>query len=946
MTQDNENISNPDLLATAALSLPDDLKSYPCTIFLKYKGVILAVGHAKAGHPDGSEVELLPAFEDACLPHASCELWAVCHSSDSRGPYAAFGDYYHIEQALTATRLPKLYLPASVSWYQRELSDESNLLTIHYLNYSGNYDNVGLWTWDAYQQRMPRHLEVFPSGSGEFGLVFQIDTAKYGIPSNPLRIGIAPRLRGDWKHKDGEDRFWTPAMGNTVYLLAGHSEIYCEKPLTGPHLTDAHIDTANIIHLDLSHPITAGEVNPKLFQLKQDNDILIGIAEAKLLFADDNLNSTVIELVTETVLDIEYSGYEITMEGYGSYIPAVPRAILEDPDYFLDPEAKLGAQVDERETTFRVFAPTASSVQVILYDSPQGDSGRSELPMQRSGKGIWAANYPENLEGKFYNYLIGGCGFSQRGETTDIYAVNAVDSSRRARITRAAPQLGKIALNTSGTPEEASPVDAIIWEIHVRDFSISDNSGMQNRGNYLAFTEDNTHLPGAPDIRTGIEHIVELGVTHVQILPVHDYEGDELNYRYNWGYMTNLFNTPEGAYASNPLDESRVVELKAMINALHQHGIGVILDVVYNHTGTAAPFNLHVPKYYYRHNPDGSYSNGSGTGNEFRSEAPMGRKYIIDTLLHWVEEYDVDGFRFDLMALIDIETMKQAESKLRQLKPNIILYGEPWQADSSPLQTPTDKHSIADTGIGAFNDDFRNAVKGDPSGDGPGYIQNGSHRFNVEHTMAASRQYWAASPAHTINYMTCHDNLTLYDKLKLSCPDADAGQIEAMARIGFFILLTAQGVPFIHAGSEFLRTKYGDHNSYQSPDSINQIDWSLKQKNIELFNYVQKLIAIRKAHPLFRLRTASEVEARVHFHFTPSGDSIICTVDGSDLEGEKWLGVALLINASDTDHHKLTLPEGNWSVVLDPLGDETNESAHSAINVPPKSAIMLRLNPD
>ncbi len=928
-------------LATAALSLPENLKQFPCTVFLKYQGVILATGTANPGHQDGAEIALQSAFQGACLPHANCEFWAVCHTTHFRGPYAAFGDHYHIELALTATRQPKLYLPASVSWHIRDLSDEANLLTVHYHNFAGNYDNIGLWTWDAYQQRMPRQLEVFPSGYDDYGLIFQIDTARYGVPTNPLRIGMAPRLRGDWSHKDGEDRFWTPAMGDSIYLLAGRSEIFSEQPMTQPHLTDAHIDTRNILHLDLSHPITKDEVRPESFHLKQSDGRSIAIAQVKLLFAGKGESSTVIELVTESALDVEFGSFSIAMDGYGPSIPALPREILEDPNYFLDAGARLGARVDDSGTVFRVFAPTATAVQVILYESSNGSDGRRELPMQRSGKGVWTTTTPDNLEGTYYNYLISGSGFPQGGETTDIYTVNAVDSSRRARITRSDPQLGRVNNGDFFNSPDCSPVDAIIWEVHIRDFSISENSGLHHRGKYMAFTEDNAHLPGFPDISTGVDHIAELGVTHVQLLPVHDYEGDELNYHYNWGYMTNLFNTPEGAYASNPLDDSRVLELKALINALHRRGIGVILDVVYNHTGTAAPFNLHVPRYYYRHNPDGSYSNGSGTGNEFRSESPMGRKYILDTLLHWVTEYDVDGFRFDLMALIDIETMRTAEHELRKLKPNIMLYGEPWQAAASPLNNPTDKHSISNTGIAAFNDDFRNAVKGDPNGPAKGFIQDGSNRFNVEHTMAASHQYWAASPAHTVNYLTCHDNLALYDKLKLSCPDADENLLEAMARLGFFILLTAQGIPFIHAGSEFLRTKFGDHNSYQSPDSVNQIDWSLKQSHNSLFQYVKKLIALRKAHPVFRLRCVTEVTKRVKFHFTPTGDTILCMLDGRQLEGEVWQSLALVLNASDTESHTINLPGQNWHIVFDHHGNPGDSMVDSSINVPPKSAMIL-----
>jgi pullulanase len=322
----------------------------------------------------------------------------------------------------------------------------------------------------------------------------------------------------------------------------------------------------------------------------------------------------------------------------------------------------------------------------------------------------------------------------------DLWAVNAVDSARRARLTdlrRTNPpgwERGRIG------PALASPVDAVICELHVRDLTISGSSGVKRRGGYLGWCESGTTLPGRPDIHTALEHLVELGVTHVQLMPVQDFDGDDLQHVYSWGYMPAAHFSPEGTFASDPMGDGRCREIKHLIQSLHLRGIGVILDVVHNHAGKTAPFDAHAPGYYFRHWPDGTRSDGSGCGNEFRSESEQGRRFIIENLKFWVREYGIDGFRFDLMALIDRETILQAERELRALKPDVLLYGEPWAAGPSPIDgAGMDKSAFWGSGCGGFNDDFRNAIKGLPDGPQPGFIQAGWNRDAVRRGLLASR---------------------------------------------------------------------------------------------------------------------------------------------------------------------------------------------------------------
>ena len=498
----------------------------------------------------------------------------------------------------------------------------------------------------------------------------------------------------------------------------------------------------------------------------------------------------------------------------------------------------------------------------------------------------------------------------------DPWAVNTVDSARRARLTvlgstdPAGWERGKVG------PFLASATDAVICELHVRDLTMSATSGVSRRGGYLGWCEQGTTLAGCSEVATAVDHLVELGVTHVQLMPVQDFDSDDIEHCYFWGYMTASFFSPEGMFATDPMTEARVRELKHLIQSLHLRGLGVILDIVPNHFGRTASFDAVAPDYYVRHWPDGGRSNGSGCGNDFRSESDQGRRFIIECLKFWVREYGVDGFRFDLMALLDRETMVQAEAELRVLRPDILLYGEPWAAASTAMEgVAMDKPALAGTGYGAFNDDFRNAMKGPPDGGEPGFIQAGWHCHGVKLGLLGQPD-WAPHPVQVVQYMTCHDNLCLYDKLVVSRPAAGDAAYERMARLGYTLLLVSQGVPFLHGGDEFFRTKRGDANSYQSSDAINQIDWRRKLEFRGLYEHVRRLIALRKAHPLFRLRTAEEVKARCQWHPHAWWDTIVLEIDGRGLAGETWKRALIIFNGSPDTDGVFELPAGDWASVL------------------------------
>ena len=825
-----------------------------------------------------------------------------------------------------ATITPK---PAR-TWTDTPGSKPENLVTIHYHRQDGKYEEADIWTWDGNQKKTPTHNELASIGRDDFGLVFQLDRANY---SGSDKIGLITRLGHDWSHKDGGDKIWTAALGNEVWLVGGKNEVLTKAPDLSPHMEAAYIDGPSALVVSLTDPAPSpasvsiidqnGAVHPA------ESAFPMGTAgQPASAVATSSFNLIVIPA---EALDVANGRYRVQVEGFGAAVPLVPRGVLDNRELFYDAAARLGAVYSPQGTTFRVFAPTASSVSLVLYDEAVGEKGRTARTLKKQSQGLWDVTVDGDLRGKFYVYLLDGPGLSPTREVLDPYAANTVASSTRGLITEMVPP-------ARPSPAIASPTDAIIYEMHVRDFTVARNAGVKNSGLYLGFTEPGTHLASDTAIRTTLDHLTELGVTHVQLLPVQDFEDNEADPKYNWGYIPSAYFSPEGAYATNPNDDSRVCEFKALVDALHARGIGVIMDVVYNHTASDASFQSLVPGYYYRH-VGGALADGSGCGNEFRTEAPMARKLILDSLAYWTREYGIDGFRFDLMSLIDQDTVRQAERELRAINPNILLFGEPWSAGPTPLQDKSDKAAIRQLPVGAFNDNFRNALKGSPDGRDPGFIQNGSNRDALKSAMLVTD--WFASPGQSINYMTCHDNLVLWDKLKISMPNADDTMLVETMKLGYLALFTSQGVPLFQGGEEFARSKGGNNNSYEAPDSVNEVDWSLKRKHFDLFTYTRDAIALRKAHTVFRLRTREDIAARLKFANTSGGKTLLYTLDASGVPGETWKRVCVVLNTDDQSPVEITLPEGQWLVAMDEHGAAADRSVAGKVNVRQKSGLVL-----
>lgn len=625
------------------------------------------------------------------------------------------------------------------------------------------------------------------------------------------------------------------------------------------------------------------------------------------------------------------------------------------------------------QTVFSLWSPNADSVRLSIYASGETPEPLSTQWLKRQKDGSWTGVVRGDQKGKFYAFRVFDAANPYEIEDTPgIFAVAVGVNGRRGAI------VDMRETDPEGWSEDRRPAmqrqaDAIIYELHHRDFSIDPSSGVKNRGKFLALTEHGTTTPEG--LATGIDHLKELGVTHVQILPSYDYGSiDETRLddnRYNWGYDPINYNVPEGSYSTNPYDpESRIREFKQMIQALHQAGIRVILDVVYNHTYDVAHANFTqtVPGYFYRTREDGSLGNASGCGNETASERPMMRKFMLESIRWWVEEYHLDGFRFDLMAIHDIETMNAIRAMLDEIDPTILLYGEGWAAETPQLEEerrPIKANCTKMPGIGAFSDEMRDGLRGPFYDDHAGAFLAGlagneqSIRFGIvgaiEHPgvdmqkVNYSNTPWTLQPTQLIAYVSCHDDMMLTDRLRASVKPATKGkkviddnELMRLDKLAQTVVLTSQGLPFLWNGEELMRDKKGVHNSYCSPDSINAIDWSLKARNKSLCDYYAGLIALRKAHPAFRLGEAEAV--REHLEFIDTPDCVVAFRLKDHAGGDAWEDIVVACNANRRDIEVQLPTSDNYTAVV--LNGQVNPeglaSFSGKVSVPAQSAVILK----
>lgn len=600
------------------------------------------------------------------------------------------------------------------------------------------------------------------------------------------------------------------------------------------------------------------------------------------------------------------------------------------------------------QTVFKLNAPVRPVLR--LYNAGTGGKLVKTVKLRPAGKNLWAATVKGDLKGRFYTFDMG------KGQTPGVFAkAVGVNGARGAVIDMAStnPQ----GWETDRRPATKSPADLVVYEMHHRDFSIDASSGLQHKGKFLALTE-----PGA------IAHLKELGVNAIHILPSFDYASVDESHlerpQYNWGYDPLNYNVPEGSYSTDPYTPAvRIREFKQMVQALHKAGIRVILDVVYNHTFDlkGSNFERTYPGYYYRYKADGTPSDGSGCGNETASEQPLMRRFMIESVKYWMNEYHIDGFRFDLMGIHDIETMRQIRAEVNKIDPTIFIYGEGWSAGTCayPQEKLAMKANMKQLpGIAAFSDEMRDALRGPFSDDSKGGFlarvpgTEESLKFGIVGGVAHpqvdmskvnySKEVWANEPTQMVAYVSCHDDMCLTDRLRASIPGISTDELVRLDLLAQTAVFTSQGVPFILSGEEMLRDKKGVHNSFNAPDSINHLDWNNLKKYPQVFDYYKGLIRLRKAHPAFRLGKAGLVRDNLRFLSAPAHCVAYC-ISNRNVPGEEWNNTIVILNAGK-EAAKVAVPEGKYTIVAKEgviIPEGMGEMEGSEAFVAPQSALII-----
>lgn len=623
----------------------------------------------------------------------------------------------------------------------------------------------------------------------------------------------------------------------------------------------------------------------------------------------------------------------------------------------------LGMTYSACKTTIKLWSPNVEEVKIYLYKQGNGGEAFTVKNLDYDSKtGVWQIVLNGNYHNTYYTLQVKNKG-NWSNEMPDPYAKGVGVNGNRGLIFDP-KQTNPTNWKTDKQPPLKSASDIILYEAHVRDFSIDSSSGIKNKGKFLGITEKNTQNSFGE--ATGLDHLKELGITHLHLLPVFDYKSiDETSLDkndYNWGYDPQNYNSLEGSYSTNPNDGLiRMKEYKQMVLALHEAKIRLVMDVVYNHTSSTDIFDQLVPGYYYRSWPDGKRSDATACGNEFASDRIMARQFMLESLKYWVKEYHIDGFRFDLMAVHDIETMNAISAALKKIDPTIFLYGEGWTAGNSPL--PIEKRALKNNvkklnDIAVFSDDIRDGVKGHWSNvSEKGFVSgNPNYKEVIQFGIIAStnhpqikydskRSYaqfpYAESPTKVIGYVSCHDNNTLYDKLKIANPTATEDELVQMDKLANTIILTSQSIPFLHMGVEMKRTKMGVENSYKSPDSINKIDWNWKHENAALVEYYKNLIELRSSHPAFKMTSEKMIQQHLEF-LTINSPLLVGYTLKNNANGDLWKNIRVYFNG-DKKEIKQAL-DGTWKMVCN--GEIINQNAietikNQFITIPASSAVIL-----
>ncbi|OAA31194.1 pullulanase [Kosmotoga arenicorallina S304] len=818
-----------------------------------------------------------------------------------------------------------------------------SVLILHYHRYDGNYDGWNLWIW-------PHKPESLAGKSYEFD--HEDDFGPFAIITFDEKweeLGFIVRL-GEWEKKDvNADRFVKiPENGIAeIWVLEGEMDFYIDPDEVdlSPRIKAAFLDNFTEIYAYLSTPFNTKEWKEKV-QVAVDGQRYPIKSVTKADPTDISTTKYIKISLSKALLPEDISKLiQLNIDGYVERI-VICRKVLDDDAFYYSDE--LGAIYKRNGTEFRIWSPVSSSAYLLLYNDYNESKPAEIIPMAKNSKGVWTVTVSGDLHLKAYKYRF--ISYGKIRETVDMFSKAVTKNGQKSVVV----DLSRT--NFSGWEEDIRPSlnayeDSIIYEIHVADITGDPSTTIINKGKYLGLTERGAS--NSLGVKVGLDHLVELGITHVHIMPIQDSyyfrEGEED--QYGWGYDPYLYWVPEGHYSTDPSNPlSRIIEVKKMVKALHDSGIRVILDVVYNHTaqtGPNSPFDQTVPTYFYRTDHTGAYTNGSGVGNEIATERPMMRKFIVDSLLYWIREYHVDGFRFDLLGLFDEATVNAIESAIHAEDPTILIYGEPWGGWGANITFG--KGDQKGMHIALFNDGIRDAVIGSVFNKKLKGFALGSRakETRIKRGIVGSISFdskiydFTSDPEETINYVSSHDNLTLWDKNAEVVGHENVELLKKAQKLSNAIILLSQGIPFLHGGVDFCRTKYGNDNSYNAGLEINMFDWKRKAEFYDVFSYYKGLIELRKTHNAFRMRTADSIKENLVFLNTPQKRMVAYRINGEAV-GDPWKDIIVIFNGNSTPVF-FNLPEGDWNVVVnaEKSGTEILKTAGGVISIAGTSACVL-----
>ena len=826
------------------------------------------------------------------------------------------------------------------------MADGELIMKLHYHREDGAYDGWDAWLW--------------PEGGEGGGYAFADEggemVATMTVAPGTTAVGFIVRTQ-DWTKDVDMDQFidLSEMVSGTVHIyvesgVEGYTKEYGEDAVIGTKLKSAVYNGDKTISAQMTGTIE-GDAGSAFSVSSKSGDIAVASVQEGADYV------YIITLAEE----LENSkSYKITFDGTEQSIRMpIIYSTKEFEEAYTYTGDDLGAVWSKESTTFRLWAPTAEEAYVNLYEAgtPGKDDKLESIPMQADANGTWVLTKEGDLNGTYYTYSVVIDGATS--EACDPYARTTGVNGQRAMV------INLDETDPEGWDKDSNPHageginDAIIYELQLRDLSSDASSGITNVGKFLSLTETGTKTEGG--VATGLDHIKDLGITHLHLMPIYDFGSVDETYQfmglYNWGYDPVNYNVPEGSYSTDPYNgEVRVAEMKQMVKSLHDNDISVVMDVVYNHVQSASDFciNKLVPGYFSRINEDGTYSNGSGCGNDTASERSMVKKYIVDSVCYWADEYHIDGFRFDLVGLLDTETVNEIVEEVHKDHPDVIFYGEGWTLETNVTKEgynlATQPNSYLTPDFAYFNDNIRDGLKGNVfNAEDTGFVSGKEGMEELITNGFLGSESWCVSPSQTVNYASCHDNNTLFDRFQISRPDATMEDQIKMNNLAAAIYMTAQGVPFIMSGEEMLRSKpNGDgtfnSNSYASGDAVNSLKWSTLEdaQYQQVYEYYKGLIAFRKAHGALRLSSAEDVAA----HVTPV-EGLSANVIAYDITGgvnEETAEEIFLVFNANTEETTVTLPEGEWNVYID--GEKAGTEVLSTItdgtvSVAPISAMVL-----